>query len=206
MVLSGLWLFTLTALAIELTPGPNMAYLALIAASDGRRAGFAAVAGVALGLLGLGALAGFGLSALIAGQPLAYEALRYGGAGYLLWLAFEGWRAAEGEAVEHAALGSRLGLYFRRGLLTNLLNPKAALFFIAVLPSFLPAAAGARDVAVLTLIYVAVATVIHAAVVALAGALQPFFADPQRGLWLKRGLALGLAAVAIWFFVSAASA
>ncbi len=79
--------FAVTSLIIELTPGPNMAYLALIAATEGRRPGYAAVAGVALGLGALGLAAAVGLSALIAEAPVVYQAIRWAGVAYLLWLA-----------------------------------------------------------------------------------------------------------------------
>ena len=87
--------FALTSFLVELTPGPNMAYLALVAATEGRRPGYAAVAGVALGLAIVGLLAALGLATLIAASPLAYQALRWAGVAYLMWLAWEGWRGAE---------------------------------------------------------------------------------------------------------------
>ncbi len=201
MDLTTLLAFAATALAIELTPGPNMVWLAIVAASDGRRAGFAAVAGVALGLAVVGVAAAFGLAAVIAGSPLAYQVLRWAGVGYLLWLAWDGWRGAD-DAPEHAALGSSLGKYFARGLITNLLNPKAFLFYIAVLPGFLPPftsmAAGLADTLTLTLIYVAAATVIHAGIVALAGTARDWLTVGGRAVVVRRALALALVGVAVW--------
>ncbi len=155
--------FALTSLIIELTPGPNMAYLAMIAATEGRRPGYAAVAGVALGLAVVGLIAAFGLATAITAQPVLYQTLRWGGVGYLLWLAWDGWRDADA-ALEHAARGSTLLRYFRRGLVTNLLNPKAAVFYIAVLPGFLPAEAAVAQAVALSATYVAVATGVHLAI------------------------------------------
>ena len=71
--------FALTSMLIELTPGPNMAYLAVVSATQGRRPGFAAVAGVALGLSIVGLAAALGLAALIGASPVLYQALRWGG-------------------------------------------------------------------------------------------------------------------------------
>ncbi|HMO08654.1 MAG TPA: LysE family transporter, partial [Paracoccaceae bacterium] len=71
--------FALASLLSELVPGPNMGYLALVAAAEGRRAGLAAVGGVALGLAGLGLAAAFGIAALVAASPAAYGLLRWGG-------------------------------------------------------------------------------------------------------------------------------
>ena len=196
---ASLALFTASAVVIELTPGPNMAYLALVGATDGRRAGYAAVAGVALGLAVVGLAAAAGLAAVITASPLLYQALRWGGVAYLLWLAWDGWRDAA-EAIAHAPTGSSLARYFRRGLVTNLLNPKAAVFYIAVLPGFVdPADAVMPQTVVLSLTYVAVATLIHAAIVTLAGLARPLLEDPRRSRIIRRALALALAGIALWF-------
>ena len=191
--------FTATSALIEVTPGPNLVYLALVAATDGRKPGYAAVAGVALGLGSLGLLAALGLAALIDTSPVLYAILRWGGVAYLLWLAWDSWRVA-GNASEHAALGSSLSRYFRRGLITNLLNPKAALFYVAVLPSFLTQTTGALAQTLwLSLIYVVIATAIHAAIVTLAGTAQVALSDNKRSQLVRRVLAVALALVALWF-------
>lgn len=191
--------FAVTSTLIELTPGPNMIWLAIVAATEGRRPGYAAVAGVALGLSLVGLAAAFGLAAVISGSALLYQLLRWGGVVYLLWLAWDGWRgSATDEAL--APPGSSNLLYFRRGLLTNLLNPKAAVFFIAVLPGFLPAGAVVlKETLALSMIYVAVATAIHAAIVTAAGAARYWLDDPVRERRLRRGLSLALTLVALWF-------
>lgn len=87
--------FAVTCLVIELTPGPNMAYLAILSATKGRRAGFAATLGVALGLSIVGLAAVLGFTALIANSRMLYVILRWGGVVYLLWLAYEGWYGEE---------------------------------------------------------------------------------------------------------------
>jgi threonine/homoserine/homoserine lactone efflux protein len=197
MDLTTLLAFAATSVAIELTPGPNMVWLAIVAASDGRRAGFAAVAGVALGLAVVGIAAALGLAAIIADSPMSYQVLRWAGVGYLLWLAWDGWRGAD-EAPEHAALGSSLGRYFQRGLITNLLNPKAFVFYIAVLPGFLTVQAGLADTLTLTAIYVAAATIIHAGIVALAGTARDWLTVDNRAALVRRSLALVLVGVAVW--------
>ncbi|WP_420857258.1 LysE family translocator [Marivivens marinus] len=191
--------FALTSALIELTPGPNMAYLALVAATEGRKPGMSAVAGVALGLGLVGLAAALGLAAIISSSDLLYQALRWGGVIYLLWLAWDGWRGAD-EDIEHAPLGSTLARYFRRGLITNLLNPKAAVFYIAVLPGFTVTTANVTaQTLTLSTIYVAVATGIHAAIVLLAGTARVLLEDPRRSGIVRRTLALALAGVAIWF-------
>lgn len=194
---TGLLAFALTSFLIELTPGPNMAYLALVAATEGRRQGYAAVAGVALGLAVLGLAAALGLAAVIEGSPFAYQLLRWLGVGYLLWLAWEAWQGAE-KAEGSGETGVSLARYFQRGLVTNLLNPKAALFFVAVLPGFLPLAPGLGDTLTLSAVYVIVATLVHGGLVAVAGAAQVWLGDPRRAGQVRRAMALALVGVAIW--------
>jgi threonine/homoserine/homoserine lactone efflux protein len=189
--------FAVTALLIEVTPGPNMAYLALVAATKGRKPGLAAVAGVALGLGILGVAAAFGLAALITQSAVAYQVLRWCGVAYLVWLAWDAWREAD-EAVEAYDPKASMGQYFRRGLITNLLNPKAALFYLAVLPGFLAPDAGVSDTLTLSTIYVCVATAVHGGIVLAAGAAQGWLGNPQRTRLVRRGLALALLGVAAW--------
>jgi threonine/homoserine/homoserine lactone efflux protein len=195
--------FAGTALVVELTPGPNMTYLALVAATDGRRSGLAAVAGVAVGLSLLGLLAALGLTAAINASPFLAVLLRWVGVAYLLWLAFDAWRDAAAGPSEFAAAGAPLVRHFGRGLLTNLLNPKAAAFFVTVLPGFLPAAAPPLSSnLVLTGLYVLIATGVHAAVVALAGAAQAWLAAPDRARRGRRAGAVALVGVALWLAVA----
>lgn len=189
--------FALTAFLIELTPGPNMTYLALVAAQDGRRSGFATVAGVALGLTIIGVIAAFGVAELVQTSRLLYEGLRWAGVLFLRYLAWEGWTSSAGNVDPESQSGSR---YFMRGLVTNLLNPKAAVFYVAVLPTFIDVSRPVlQQTLALTFIYVAVATLIHSAIVVLAGALQPFLSDPRREKLARRVLSGLLACVAIWF-------
>lgn len=200
--LSMLLSFALTCLIIELTPGPNMTYLALVSAGEGRRAGFATVGGIALGLLVIGLVAALGVTELIQSSHLLYDGLRWAGVLFLLYLAYEGWRGEPEAQVETPDNDRR---YFTRGLVTNLLNPKAAVFYVAVLPTFI---AEDRPVlaqtVTLTLIYVAVATLIHALIVALASQLEPLLNNPRIEKIARRSLSALLAAVAIWFAFSTA--
>ncbi|MGL5008649.1 MAG: LysE family translocator, partial [Paracoccaceae bacterium] len=138
-----------------------------------------------------------GLAALVAGSPVAYQVLRWAGVAYLLWLAWDGWRDA-GVAPEDLDLGASLVRYFQRGLVTNLLNPKAFVFYVAVLPGFLPLTAGLADTLTLTAIYVGVATVIHAAIVTGAGAARDWLSVAGRAITVRRVLSLTLVGVAAW--------
>jgi threonine/homoserine/homoserine lactone efflux protein len=189
--------FAVASFLIELTPGPNMAYLALIAASEGRRPGYAAVLGVALGLGLLGLATALGLATLMAEAPLVYQGVRWAGVGYLMWLAWDALRDPQ-EGAEFARPGDPLWLFFRRGLVTNLLNPKAALFYVTVLPGFLPQGAKLGDVVTLSAVYVAVATLVHAAIVTAAGTAHGWLSDKARETRMRRAMALGLVGVAVW--------
>jgi threonine/homoserine/homoserine lactone efflux protein len=151
---SPLLAFILTSLIIEMTPGPNMAYLAVLGASRGRIAGFSAVLGVALGLALLGIAVGLGAGSLILNNRLAYESLRWAGALYLCWLAYDSWKEGRRPAAS-TPISPFCFVHFRRGFVSNILNPKAALFFIAVVPEFLNGPVPTvRDLSILVSIYV----------------------------------------------------
>lgn len=191
--------FLAASLLIELTPGPNMAWLALLGASRGRLAALAAVAGVALGLSVAGAAAAFGVSTLIGTTPWLFQGLRWAGSLYLLYLARDSWRASM--APQDSQFEEPLLRYFSQGFLSNMLNPKAYLVFAAVLPQFIdPAQPLLAQFAMLAALYVGVATVVHAAIALLSGSFTRFFADPVWSRRLGRVFALLLAAIAIWFF------
>lgn len=188
---------------IELTPGPNMAYLAVLSASVGRRAGFAATAGVALGLLIVGLGAALGLAAVIANSRWLYEMLRWGGALYLLWLAWEGWRGEAETSPGKAAAAPRDSRYFLRGLVTNLLNPKAGVFYVAILPTFVDDGRPLLGQTVtLSVVYVAVATLVHGTIVLLADAARPWLEDERRSAIVRRVLSLLLVGIALWLLVT----
>jgi threonine/homoserine/homoserine lactone efflux protein len=198
--------FIVAATLVELTPGPNMAYLAHVALTQSRLAGLSAVAGVALSLSMIGILAALGVGAMIDSTPLAYEALRWLGAGYLIWLAWDAWKQAGDDAAIDERSLSRLSALFRRGLITNLLNPKAAVFYVAMLPQFVRPELGqaTAQLALLTAAYVAVATAIHAGIVLMADQVRATLSSTGALQRIRQGLALSLVAVAIWFLLSTA--
>ena len=201
--LAALLPFITASVIIESTPGPNMAYLAIVSLNDGRKAGYAVTAGVALGLLAIGIACALGVDTLITNSELAYQGLRVAGVGYLFWLAWDGWRA-EGEISPTKTDGSiKRGKFFRRGLITNLLNPKAAIFYIAILPGFaISSDQVLPQILMLTAVYVTIATAIHIFIVSLAGSLRPFLENPKKRLIVRRILSALLALVAIWFAVT----
>ncbi len=123
-------------LLLELTPGPNMAYLAALAVARGRAAGLYATLGVTLGLSAHALVTVFGAGALIQHYPWLYEALRWVGVAYLFYLAWEGWLAESDNLPERLSARSDGAPLFLRGFLSNVFNPKSILFFVSVVPSF----------------------------------------------------------------------
>lgn len=143
--------YTVAALALSLTPGPDMLFCFANGVAHGARGALAAASGIFLGLCVHVTAVTLGLAGLVVASPLAFEALRWAGAAYLAWIAWQSFRAppmllvAEGQVtpVDTAAV-------VRRGFVTCLLNPKLLLFFLSFLPQFIRPEAGA--VAVQTLI------------------------------------------------------
>jgi threonine/homoserine/homoserine lactone efflux protein len=132
-MLSSALAFAAVAALLTVTPGADTALVLRAAIGGGPRAAMVAGAGVCLGVLVWGAATAVGLAALVAASPTAYDALRLAGAAYLLWLGIRTWRDA-GDRGDHAPSGP----WFRTGLLTNLLNPKVAVFYVSFLPQFVP--------------------------------------------------------------------
>jgi threonine/homoserine/homoserine lactone efflux protein len=194
--------FLLAVLLLELTPGPNMAYLATLALSRGLGAGLIATAGVASGLAVHALVAGLGAGVLIQQYPLLYEVLRWIGVGYLLYLAWEGWRSEKETSPERVDLAVTAGPLFLRAFLSNVFNPKSILFFVSVLPTFVGAGPGApplpMQMAVFGILYVGIATAVHASIVALAAQLRPWLVEGPRQQTVRRVLSAVLALVAIW--------
>ncbi len=165
--LGTLGLFALACLALTATPGPDMLLIASRSLSQGRGSGFATLAGIQLGTYCHALAAAFGLSQLFVAVPVAYEIVRYAGALYLLYLAWKMFRAPaaafepDADAARHPARR-----VFFQGLLTNLLNPKMALFVLALFPQFVLPEAGSVAIQILVL-----ATVLNVIGLAVNGAV-----------------------------------
>lgn len=137
-----LLLFMAAALALNLTPGPDMLFCLGSGAHRGPKAGVAASLGVAAGAMVHTAAAAFGLAGLLMASPLLFEIVRWTGAAYLVWLAWNTYRAAPPVANGTAVTQSDITRIFLRGAVTNILNPKVAIFFLAFLPQFIDPARG----------------------------------------------------------------
>lgn len=126
--------FLAASVALMVTPGPGMMFCIACGLAGGPRAGMAAGVGSAVGLMVHTGIAAAGLSAVLLALPGAYDAIRWAGAAYLLWLAWASWTA--GDDLEDRLGRRQVGRAFRRALLTNLLNPKVIVFMLAFLPQF----------------------------------------------------------------------
>ena len=161
-----LMLFLAAGLALNLTPGPDMLYVAARGASEGRAAGIVSALGIGVGTLVHIALVAAGMAALLAAVPVAHLALRLGGAAYLVYLGVRALRASPGSGGVAELTPAPLGTIFRQGVITNVLNPKVALFFLAFLPQFVDPARGnaALQVVVLGLLFDVSGTLVNLAV------------------------------------------
>lgn len=194
--------FALAVLVIELTPGPNMAWLSGLAATEGKRAGLAAVIGVALGLLVNGMLAALGLAALLQVAPWLWSALQWTGAVMMTFLAIETWRGARANHPPRPA-EQTMRRAFLTGAFINLLNPKAYVFFVAVAPRFLHGETlSPGNALALAAVSASIATLIHLAIVATGARAQVWLADPRRTAIARRGFALVMLMVAASFVLA----
>ncbi len=130
--------FALAALVLVLTPGPNMIYCISRTLSQGRSAGLMSLGGVALGFVVHLLAASFGLTALLLAVPMAFDAIKIAGAAYLLWMAWQavkpgGLAPFETRELPHDPPRT----LFLMGFMTNLLNPKVAMFYLSFFPQFL---------------------------------------------------------------------
>ena len=164
--ISTLALFALACLALTATLGPDMLLIASRSASQGRVSGFATLAGIQAGTYCHALAAAFGLSQLFLAVPIAYDVVRYAGAAYLLYLAWKTIRSTEVLAPNAGMRRYPVAVVFRQGLLTNLLNPKMALFVLALFPQFVEPSAGSVAVQVMVL-----ATVLNLIGLAVNGAV-----------------------------------
>ena len=192
-------LFCLACAALAATPGPNMLFLVSRTLAQGRGAGFVSLAGTSSGFALHALAAAFGLSALLAAVPLAFEVVKWAGAVYLAWLAIVMWRASDEPDATVVAPHSTPRAMYRQGLLTAVLNPKVAVFQLALFPQFVDPSRGSVLAQSLVLALTQLVIVVagdSACVFAATGARRFFAGRPGWGRWSKRALAGVFAALA----------
>jgi threonine/homoserine/homoserine lactone efflux protein len=134
--------FLVAGLSLNLTPGADMTYVLARSAGQGRGAGAVSAFGISAGSLVHSILAAVGVSALLASSATLFSAIQYGGAAFLLYLAWKAWRGTRQPLALQERPAASLGRIFLEGAWTNLLNPKVALFILAFLPQFVDPARG----------------------------------------------------------------
>jgi threonine/homoserine/homoserine lactone efflux protein len=159
---------------LAVTPGPAVLYIVTRTLAQGRRAGLASMAGVALGNLGNALGAAIGLAALFAISSLAFTAVKYAGAAYLVYLGIRALRKSD-DIEPQAFASADWRLIFRDGFVVALLNPKTAIFFAAFLPQFMSSSGSAIGQSVtLGTTFVAIAAITDCTYALLAGAVAPW--------------------------------
>jgi threonine/homoserine/homoserine lactone efflux protein len=165
--------FGLATLLLTASPGPGVLYVSARSLAQGRRAGLASMFGIESGEVVWILAAATGLAAVLAASSSALEVLRFAGAAYLVYLGVQRWRHAEAFQAPEPA---RLRRIFAQGFVTQLLNPKVAVFFVAFLPQFVdPSRPVAPQVAVLGAVYIAIAIAVDACYVLMASAVSRRF-------------------------------
>ena len=184
-----LLLYILAALAVMLTPGPNRMYCVSRALCQGRVAGWISVMGVQAGNVLHIAAATLGLSAVMASQPLLFDAIRFAGAAYLLWLAWQAVRPGGRSLFEVQSLphdsASKL---FRMGLITNMLNPKQLVFYTSIFSQFLhPERGSVIDQSLqLAATHISLSIVVNGAIVAGAASIALLLQRSSRWALIQR--------------------
>jgi threonine/homoserine/homoserine lactone efflux protein len=135
-MIASLLAFTLAAALLTITPGADTLLVVRFAAGRGRAAGFAAAAGILSGVLVWGAIVAVGVAALILASPMLFRTLQWAGALYLIWLGLQ--LLLPSRTRDQSAPKGSSASPFLSGLLTNLLNPKVGVFYLAFLPPFIP--------------------------------------------------------------------
>ncbi|EJJ27877.1 LysE family translocator [Rhizobium sp. CF142] len=184
--------FFTAAVLLNISPGPDMAFILGHTMKSGTRAGFSAVFGIWTGACIHVLLAAFGLSAILAASAIAFSTVKWVGAIYLVWLGIQALRS-KGEGGFVRATGETLGWrrIYRQGVLVSLLNPKVAIFFLAFLPQFVVEGAGPAwlQLAVHGGLIIVVAVFIEPPLILAGGRLADLFKNNTKiGLWLDRGL------------------
>lgn len=202
-----IWAFVAAVVAIVITPGADMAIIVTSALGGGRRAGLAAVAGVASGGAAHIAFSAIGLTALVAANRGALAALSWAGAAYLIWLGVSFLRARDVPGIDRRAAAVSPAGAWRRAALTNLLNPKAYLFMVIVFPQFICRDCWPIWIQALVLggLLLGIAVVIYA-VIALAAAQvgSRVLSDARTAAWINRAAGMLLALVGLGLAVSQA--
>lgn len=181
--------FVLAVLVICVTPGPDMLYILTHGISQGTRAGLLSAVGMSAGMGCHTVAVALGVATLVQSSTVAYELLRYAGAAYLLYLAWQSLRDTSGPDLDGSRQAVPLPTVFRRAALTNLLNPKIVLFYLAFLPQFVPPSASrpGLQLLVLGLMFTVLGLAVDCLIALLSGRIGTRLRErPGSGFWLNK--------------------
>jgi threonine/homoserine/homoserine lactone efflux protein len=190
MIPDNFWMFALAGLLLNLTPGNDMLYIIARSSGQGTKAGVVSALGIGAGCIVHILAAVVGLSALIAQSAVAFNVIKYIGAAYLIYLGVKSLvNKRRSFAINHQLQTLSLRKIFWQGVLTNVLNPKVALFFLAFLPQFISLQKGntALQILFLGVWFDVVGTIINILVALLFGKISSWLArSPAFGQWQER--------------------
>jgi threonine/homoserine/homoserine lactone efflux protein len=198
MLDTGLMFFMLATVTLNVTPGPDMLYVIAHSVSQGRPAGIVSALGIAGGCIVHTLAVAFGLAGVMLAVPIAYEIVRYAGAAYLAYLGLRTLLNGRKVTAEAAIQPDNLRAIFLQGVITNVLNPKVALFFLAFLPQFADASRGsvAAQIVFLGALFITSGTIVNVGVALAAsytgGRLRSHRGSPAVFRWITGSVFLGL--------------
>jgi threonine/homoserine/homoserine lactone efflux protein len=196
-----LWMFFVMVFGVILLPGLDMAFVLASSLVGGRRAGLTATAGIVAGGVVHVAMGALGIVAVLQLVPAAFNVVLLAGAVYIAWIGFSLLRSRAAFAGPSPERVRSRAATFRQGMVTSLLNPKAYLFTLAVLPQFLKPEYGdvGAQAVVLWLIIAATQVAIYGAMAMAGGRVRVWFAErPSANIWLARGVGVLLLATAAY--------
>lgn len=189
--------FLITSLVVVLVPGTGTLYTISTGLARGRRAGVAAAFGCTLGIVPHLLASALGLSAIVNLSAQLFSAVKFAGAGYLLFLAWQMWRDSGTVRLDQERDERGMPQVVWRAIVLNLLNPKLTLFFLAFLPAFIGDAGSASgQLLELSAVFMGMTFVVFAAYALVAGSARSLLSGPRTMRWMKRSFAIVFAGLA----------
>lgn len=184
--------FFTAAVLLNLSPGPDMAFILGQTAKRGVQSGFSAMFGIWTGAFIHVIFAALGLSAILATSALAFSVVKWAGAAYLVWFGIQALRS-QGTNISVNGQVTPKGLMkiFKQGVLVSVLNPKVAIFFLAFLPQFVEPGAGSVSAQLFLhgLLIIVVAAFVEPPLILIGGKLTGYLSNNKKvSLWMDRGL------------------